>query len=175
MFSLVCLCLSTGRGFPCDHYSWNMGPHCTRTPSKVPALPPQHQTWDPSGPSPLLVTSFGHHWRPIQTCSLEDTLHWYWHLGPLKHIQLVGKWTVCILLECFLACNIFTKLEKMKCVRKEIWKSNLAWEENWDCLILYAWSVNCNSSFHVNFISLFAWWTFSHTVAMPNFRLINMD
>ena len=30
-------------------------------------LPPGHQTWDP-----LLVTSGGDHWRPVQTCSFED-------------------------------------------------------------------------------------------------------
>ena len=34
--------------------------------------PPGHQTWDPPAPAPLLVTSSGHHWRPDQTCSLED-------------------------------------------------------------------------------------------------------
>ena len=34
------------------------------------------------GPTPTpLLTSGGHHWRPVQTCLLED-LHpsWYWHL-----------------------------------------------------------------------------------------------
>ena len=31
---------------------------------------------------PLLVTSAGHHWRPVQACSLEAIpfpSHWYWH------------------------------------------------------------------------------------------------
>ena len=33
-------------------------------------------------PSVLLISG-GHHWRPVQTCSVEDLLpppHWYWHL-----------------------------------------------------------------------------------------------
>ena len=29
-------------------------------------LPPGHGTWD-TNPLPLLVTSGGHHWRPVQT------------------------------------------------------------------------------------------------------------
>ena len=32
---------------------------------------PRYQTWDPP-PAPQLVTSGGHHWIPVQTCSLED-------------------------------------------------------------------------------------------------------
>ena len=48
------------------------------SPALAPAL--LFQTWDPQprphpsyiGPHPLLVTSGGHHWRPVQTCSLED-------------------------------------------------------------------------------------------------------
>ena len=39
-------------------------------------LAPRHQTWDqPPTPMPLLVISGGHHWRPVQICSLEDTPH----------------------------------------------------------------------------------------------------
>ena len=48
----------------------------------------------------LLVTSGGHSWKLVQTCSFEDTLHWYWHLVAKAHT--FGKWMVCILLECFL-------------------------------------------------------------------------
>ena len=41
-------------------------------------IPTRYQTWDhPSsdtrhGTYPLLLTSGSHHWRPIQTCSLQD-------------------------------------------------------------------------------------------------------
>ena len=38
--------------------------------------PKSLQTWDLRPPgstlAPLLVTSGGHHWRPVQTCSLQD-------------------------------------------------------------------------------------------------------
>ena len=38
--------------------------------------PPRHQTWGPicppSYPLPPATASGGHHWRPVQTCSLED-------------------------------------------------------------------------------------------------------
>ena len=61
--------------------------------------------------TPLLVTSDGRHWRPVQTCSFQT-------LGPLnpstptevdiwwllKHVQS-AKRVVRILLECFLVFN----------------------------------------------------------------------
>ena len=40
MFSQVSLCHSVNRGFPCDHYPWCIGPHCTWSPCPV----PQHGT-----------------------------------------------------------------------------------------------------------------------------------
>ena len=56
---------------PCDHYPWCIGPyhtgisctgpHCIKNPSPTPAQP-QHP--------PLLLTSDGEDWRPVQTCSL---------------------------------------------------------------------------------------------------------
>ena len=40
-------------------------------------LPPPphigHHTWAPT-PLSILLTSGGHHWRPVQTCSLEDLM-----------------------------------------------------------------------------------------------------
>ena len=36
--------------------------------------PPGHGTSLHRDPSPLLVTSDGHHWRPVQTSSLQDPL-----------------------------------------------------------------------------------------------------
>ena len=88
MFSLLSVFLITG-GSPCDHYSQCIGPHC-----KAPPTCPGHQTWDPlpeprqhlpppppcqcqtwtyplSPTSPLLGTSGGHNWRPVQFFSLE--------------------------------------------------------------------------------------------------------
>ena len=67
----------------------------THGPPQPPCTPdmglprPTHQTWD-HPPQPLAVTSGGHHWRLVQTCSLEDptptsTDIWW----PLKHIPLV--------------------------------------------------------------------------------------
>ena len=47
---------------PSGHQTWD---------PPAPALPSGHQTWDPPAPA-LLVTSSGHHWRPVQACSLDD-------------------------------------------------------------------------------------------------------
>ena len=53
-------------------YSWREVPlpmvHLT-SPYKTPS---GHGTSGP--PSPLFVTSGGHHWRPVKTCSLQDPL-----------------------------------------------------------------------------------------------------
>ena len=38
----------------------------------APSPVPSTSDIDPPGPGPLLMTSGGHHWRPVQTCSLED-------------------------------------------------------------------------------------------------------
>ena len=60
-------------------------------------------TWGTSLYRPLLVTSGGHHWGPVQTSSLEDSSpHQYRHLGATETVT-VGKWAVCIL-ECLLVC-----------------------------------------------------------------------
>ena len=66
---------------------------------------PRHQTWGltpPHSPTPtLLLTSGGHHRRPVQTCSLRTypPAHWYWHL------VVATEWVVRILLECCLVAN----------------------------------------------------------------------
>ena len=98
MFSQVCVCLSVHGDSSCDHYPWCIGPHSTGP----------HETSDmgPTGPGPLLVTSGGHHWRPVQACSLENTPG-YWHL--VAKSRMVGKRAVCILLECFLVYLEFSK------------------------------------------------------------------
>ena len=52
----------------------------------------------------LLLTSDGHHWRPVQTCPLEDLP------SPLPVVATetctVDKQAVCILLECCLVVVI---------------------------------------------------------------------
>ena len=59
IFSVMCLCLFT-RGFPCDHYPWCIGPHCTGLL--------QPGSWSPRtsdmGPSASDI-----YWPLLQTCS----------------------------------------------------------------------------------------------------------
>ena len=58
-----------GRRGPCSHYPWRILPDCTG---------PFLKTWylavqgPPQVPVPPLVKSRDHHWRPVQTCSLQD-------------------------------------------------------------------------------------------------------
>ena len=58
-----------------------------------------HQDMGPPWPGPLLVTSGGHHWIPVQSCSFEDP-HRYWNL--VAEAGRIGKRTSRILLGCFL-------------------------------------------------------------------------
>ena len=87
--SHVCLCVHR-EGIPCDRYPSCIGPHCTGPPGSGPSC--RHGTWGPS--MPLLVTTGGHHWRPVQTSSLEDpppsTDIWWLpkHVGWQAHILL---------------------------------------------------------------------------------------
>ena len=66
-------------------------------PSQPQLLPPDIGHGLP-GHSPLLVTSGGHHWRPVQTCSLEFTVRMphctdiWW---SLKHVWLASRWYAC--------------------------------------------------------------------------------
>ena len=87
-FCCVCLPVFLPVGAPCDHYPWYIWRHCTGLPMAM---------------LPLLVTSGRHHWRPVQTCSLEETPppYQYWHLMATK-VHLIGKQVVRILPECFL-------------------------------------------------------------------------
>ena len=100
--------------YPLDlrHQTWDP------LPAPAPHPLPIHQTWDPPSPStldirygppprPPLVTFGGHHWKPVQTCSLEDPpLHWYGHLVVEECI--VGKRVVRILMA-FLLFLFFTR------------------------------------------------------------------
>ena len=88
----IFMCLSTG-GSSCDHYLWSIRPHSTgptgSDPSPLYIRHGTHWTSDMGPPypapdirhgtpvsalAPPLVTSDGHHWRPVQTCSLKDPL-----------------------------------------------------------------------------------------------------
>ena len=71
--------------WPSLETSWNLfiGPHCTapspiprdRTSWFAPSRLGTYRTWGPTTlVPPLLVTSGGHHWRPVETCSLDLTL-----------------------------------------------------------------------------------------------------
>ena len=57
------------------------------------------------GPSPTLVASGCHHWRPVQTCSLEALSHQHWNLAAATEVLTAGKRAVRIQLECFLVCQ----------------------------------------------------------------------
>ena len=101
VFTGVSLSFCSGGRVP-----WWMGPHCTGPPFSLPDM--WHGDLPPPSPGPhgtppqLLVTSGGHHWRSVQTCSLEDPhsgIDIWW---PLKHIRLASGLVVRILLECFL-------------------------------------------------------------------------
>ena len=50
-------------------------------------VPHRHQIWDP-----MLVTSGGHHWKPVQTCSFEDPTPISTDIWWLKHTQLASGW-----------------------------------------------------------------------------------
>ena len=89
MFSVVSVSQSfCSRAFspaPPPHPSPDMGTHCAGTP------PPSHLwTWNltvQGPPPPLRVTSGGHHWRPVQSCSLQDTPIIADILWLLEHVE----------------------------------------------------------------------------------------
>ena len=78
--------------------------------------PPQHQTyglppkllWSSDMVSNPCTTDTGHHWRRVQTCSLNDIPpNQYRHLVVATETCTVGKWAVHTLLECCLVmCSI---------------------------------------------------------------------
>ena len=68
--------------------------HCTWIPYST--SPPWHEICIPC---PLLLTSGGHHWRPVQTRSFGALLsHQYWHLERATETHIVGKRSVSVLL-----------------------------------------------------------------------------
>ena len=118
VFSCVCVCVCS-LGVPCDHYpSWI--DFAIQGPKPQPRLfwLPEHGILTVH--NPLIVTSGGHDWRPVQTCSLEDPPHWSWYLvateadiwwllkhvnGPNTVVRVFTLWWAdgsCIPLECLL-------------------------------------------------------------------------
>ena len=65
--------------------------------------PPTSDNEPLSAPTiPLLVTSGGHYWRPVETCSLEDPPKPILTSGGDTESCTIAKRAVRILLECFL-------------------------------------------------------------------------
>ena len=65
VFSRVCPSFCLLGGSLCDHYLWCIEPYCTGTSPPLPQpSPPDMRPED----FPLLLTSGGHYWRPVQTC-----------------------------------------------------------------------------------------------------------
>ena len=123
--------LFTGRGV---HYPWCIGPHCKGThpslgPNPGPSLAPQQGP--PPWPCTPLVTSDGQGQRPVETCSLKDSLCWWYLVAkttdlfklvhfrtPWAYIQwlfiearIVGERVEHFLLEWFL---VFSNIFKLK-------------------------------------------------------------
>ena len=98
MFSQVSVCYSV---------QWGEGlvPRWDLVPTLTPDMGPGYLL-----PPPLLLTSGGHHWRPVQLYSLDDIPptqpSWYWHLAVATKTRTVGKWVACIPLECCLVSSI---------------------------------------------------------------------
>ena len=130
----TCVCLSVHREaplWPLPMIHWtSLYKDPLPNPSPVP-LNIRHRT---PGFSPLLVTSCGHHCRPIQTCSLEDTPPLVLTSGATE-AHIVG-WQVdgMHLTGMFSCLQHFNKIRKNEMCKKKDMESNLAWEENWDCL-----------------------------------------
>ena len=88
MFSLVSVCLFTDRGrgvprlpLPVMHWTSLYSPN------------PTPWTWDltvQGPPYPLLVAFGGHHWTPVQICSLQNPPQWCWHLVMIIEACMVA-------------------------------------------------------------------------------------
>ena len=77
-FSQVSVCSQRGPMWPLPMMHWTS---LYRARPLIPNLGPT--------PVPLLLTSGGHQWRPVKTCSFEDLSHQYWHLVVCTWIQKV--------------------------------------------------------------------------------------
>ena len=103
MFSYVCL--STGG--PCDAFDLTVQ-------RLLPPLP--LQTIDPME-HPLLVTSGGQDWRPVQICSLKrQPPRWSWHLVAIWEAHAVSASGLCASYWNAFLLKVFVK------IRKESWQ-----------------------------------------------------
>ena len=91
MFSVMCVCPRGNLHVTIAHDALDLTSLYTRpTPSPLPPNMGPHCTEPPA--HPRLVTSDGHYWRPVQTCSLEDhPSHCYWHLVTTAE-TCTGRW-----------------------------------------------------------------------------------
>ena len=78
-----------------------MGPHCTESH-------PRHGFSPYKDPRLLQVISGGHHWRPVQNCSLQDPPNpWCWHLVAIEACtvsasrQYASYWNAVLFLKIF--------------------------------------------------------------------------
>ena len=80
VFSHVCLFVG-GPMWPLPMVHWTL----LYSPLTLAHSPWRHETLlDLDPPFPLLVTSAGHHWRPFEDSSFQDTTPWSWHLVAIK-------------------------------------------------------------------------------------------
>ena len=106
VFSHICPLFCPCRRGPCDHYLWCIGPHCTETPL------------------PLLVISSGHHWRPVQACSLQVlTFGGYWLCTLHIRDRYASYWNAFLFLHIFSATLLATNTKFFKGrVLQTMWK-----------------------------------------------------
>ena len=96
VFTDVCLSFCSG------------GSHVTITHDALDLTvhPPTDMGPHSTGTSPA-VTSGGHHWRPVQTCSLQNLPPPVLTSGDYWSMYVWRKWAVSILVECFLVKHVF--------------------------------------------------------------------
>ena len=84
-------------------------PPAPHPPTRDQGISQDGRAGDPPAPVlvPMLMTYGGHHWRPVQTCSLNFTIQALPVVTPCGHSRSYGqhKWAVHFLQECFLVEN----------------------------------------------------------------------
>ena len=105
---------------------------------------------------PLLLTSGGHHWRPIQTCSFDDPCGidiWWW---PMKHVRFASGryafyWNAFLIVSVFvrhqdncviiiLIPHLLIKVCNIKQGRKAVSKSSGVLSVYWEVCVTAAMS-----------------------------------
>ena len=103
MFSVrfVCHSLQGCSMWPLPMMHWTSLPGTSQTwELRTSHQPPGHETWRTPSPAPT-SDIWGHHWRPLHTCLLQEspTSAVIWWLLKSYGQQ---KWAVCLLLKCLL-------------------------------------------------------------------------